>query len=181
MPSYAWAGWICFESEVEVEAAKSVPYCRLVLRAVQLSSEVYTSCRGEGLRCNVLYPRRSLNFQYSDRVKPLEILTSLWCAQYHSFHCMTQHAPVLIILFIRSKISHISSYNNCTFVFASGVDTKSYYNYRRYMCTTIITSYKIQSNNPLWSHITWNMRVQWFRQIFENFYTSDIFGSAKEL
>jgi hypothetical protein len=78
MPSNARAGWICFESEVAVEAAKSVPYCRLMLRAVQLSSEVYTSCGEEGLRCNVLYPRRSLNLQYSDRVKPLEILTSLW-------------------------------------------------------------------------------------------------------
>jgi hypothetical protein len=78
MPSYARAGWICFESEVGVEAAKSVPYRRLMLRAVQVSSEVYTSCGGEGLRCNVLYPRRSLNFQYSDRVKPLEVLTSLW-------------------------------------------------------------------------------------------------------
>jgi hypothetical protein len=56
MPSSAWAGWRCFESEVEVEAAKDEPYrqskLRAVqskLRAVQLSSEVYSSCGGEGL------------------------------------------------------------------------------------------------------------------------------------
>jgi hypothetical protein len=66
------------ESPVEVEAAKGVPYRRPMLRDVQLSSEVYSSYGGEGLRCNVLYRLRSLNFQYSDRVKPLEILTSLW-------------------------------------------------------------------------------------------------------
>ncbi len=28
MPSSAWAGWIYFESPVEVEAAKGVPYRR---------------------------------------------------------------------------------------------------------------------------------------------------------
>jgi hypothetical protein len=77
MLSPAWAGWKCFESEVEVEAAKGVPYRRSMLRAVQLSSEVYSSCGGEGLRCNVLYRQRSLNFQDLRRVKPLEILTSL--------------------------------------------------------------------------------------------------------
>ncbi len=66
------------ESPVEVEAAKWVPYRRPTLRAVQLPSEVYSSCGGEGLWCNVLCRLRSLNFQYSDRVKPLEILTSLW-------------------------------------------------------------------------------------------------------
>ncbi len=78
MQSSAWAGWICFESEVEVEAAKDEPYRRSKLRAAQLSSEVYSSCGGEGLRCNVLYRRRPLNFQYPHRVKPLGILTSLW-------------------------------------------------------------------------------------------------------
>jgi hypothetical protein len=31
MPSYAWAGWICFESKMEVEAAKGVPYRRPIL------------------------------------------------------------------------------------------------------------------------------------------------------
>jgi hypothetical protein len=76
MPPSAWAGWICFESEVEVEAAKDEPYCRSNLRAAQLSSEVYASCGGEGLRCNVPYRWRSLNFQYPHRVKPLGILTS---------------------------------------------------------------------------------------------------------
>ncbi len=30
----SWAGWICFESEVEVEAAKGVSYRRSMLRAV---------------------------------------------------------------------------------------------------------------------------------------------------
>jgi hypothetical protein len=60
-----------------MEAAKGVQYRRLLLKAVQLSSEVYSSCGGEGLRCNVLYRRRLLNFQYPDRIKPLEILTSL--------------------------------------------------------------------------------------------------------
>ncbi len=53
---------------MEVEAAKGVPYRWLIIRAVQLSSEVYSSCGGEGLRCNVLYRRRSLNFQYQHRV-----------------------------------------------------------------------------------------------------------------
>jgi hypothetical protein len=38
---------------------------------------VYSSCGGEGLRCNVLYRRRPMNFQYPHRVKPLGILTSL--------------------------------------------------------------------------------------------------------
>ncbi len=33
MLSSAWAGWIYFESEVEVEAAKGEPYCRPMLRA----------------------------------------------------------------------------------------------------------------------------------------------------
>ncbi len=83
MPSSAWTGWLYFESPVEVEAAKSVPCRRLMLRAVQLSSEVYSSCGGEGFWCNVLYQLRPLNFQYPHRVKPLEILTSLdtpaWC------------------------------------------------------------------------------------------------------
>ncbi len=91
MPSSAWAGWICFESEVEVEAAKDEPYRRSKIRAVQLSSEVYSSCGGEGLRCNVLYRRRSLNFQYSYCVKPLEILTSLWCTY-------TRHQQIVKIL-----------------------------------------------------------------------------------
>jgi hypothetical protein len=76
MLSPAWAGWKCFECELEVEAANGVPYCRSMLRAVKMSSEVYSSCGGEGLRCNVLYQRRSLNFQDLYRVKPLEILTS---------------------------------------------------------------------------------------------------------
>jgi hypothetical protein len=43
------------ESPVEVEAAKGVPYRQPMLRDVQLSSEVYSSYGGEGLRCNVLY------------------------------------------------------------------------------------------------------------------------------
>ncbi len=37
MPSSAWAGWIYFESEMEVEAAKGVPYRRPILGAAQLS------------------------------------------------------------------------------------------------------------------------------------------------
>jgi hypothetical protein len=44
MPSSAWAGWICFESEMEVEAAKGVPYRRPMLGAVKLLSKVYSSC-----------------------------------------------------------------------------------------------------------------------------------------
>jgi hypothetical protein len=77
MPSSAWAGWICYESEVEVEAAKGVQYRRPMLRAVQLSSEVYSSCGGEGLRCNILYQWHSLDFQYPLCIKPLEILFSV--------------------------------------------------------------------------------------------------------
>ncbi len=78
MPSSAWAGWINVESLVEVEAAKGVPYRRPILRAAQLWYEVYCSCGGEGLRCNVLHRRRSLNFQYPVRAEPLVFLTSLW-------------------------------------------------------------------------------------------------------
>jgi hypothetical protein len=65
-----------------------------MLRAAQLWHEVYSSCGGGGLRCNVLYRWHSLNFQYPHRVKPLEILTSLWVkvANYstetlHTVHC----------------------------------------------------------------------------------------------
>ncbi len=70
------------ESEMEVKAAKSVPYRRSMLRAAQLLSEVYSSCGEEGLRCDVLYRRRLLDFQYLHRVKPLEILTSLCFLPY---------------------------------------------------------------------------------------------------
>jgi hypothetical protein len=86
MPPSAWTGWIWFESKVEVEAAKDEPYCWSKLRAAQLSSEVYSSCGGEGLRCNVLYRRRSLNFQYPHHVKLLGILTSLWSDQLGVLH-----------------------------------------------------------------------------------------------
>ncbi len=78
MPSSAWAGWIYFESPVKVEAANGVPYRRLIIRAVQLWYEVYSSCGGEGIWCIVLYRRHSLNFQYPVRAEPLVILTSLW-------------------------------------------------------------------------------------------------------
>ncbi len=86
--SSAWTGWMCFDSEVEVEAAKCEPYRRFMLRAVQLSYEVYSSCGGEGLRCNV-YSVDCIHFQYPDRVKPLEILTSLW-----SGHCKRCPVPL---------------------------------------------------------------------------------------
>ncbi len=43
LPSSAWAGWIWIDSEVEAEAANIVPYRRLMLRAVQLLSELYAS------------------------------------------------------------------------------------------------------------------------------------------
>jgi hypothetical protein len=36
------------ESSVEVKVVKSEPYCQPMLRAVQLSSDVYSSCGGEG-------------------------------------------------------------------------------------------------------------------------------------
>jgi hypothetical protein len=55
MPSSAWAGWICFESEVEVEAAKTVPYRRLILRVIKLSSEVYVPPAVEERDCDVMY------------------------------------------------------------------------------------------------------------------------------
>jgi hypothetical protein len=42
---------MCFDSELEVEAAKGEPYHWPMLRAFQLFSEVYTSCRGGGLSC----------------------------------------------------------------------------------------------------------------------------------
>jgi hypothetical protein len=34
--SSAWAGWMCFDSEVEVEAAKGEPYHWSMLKAFQL-------------------------------------------------------------------------------------------------------------------------------------------------
>jgi hypothetical protein len=55
MPPSAWAGWICFESEVEVEAAKDEPYRRSKLRAVQLSSEVYSTVAVEEGDYDVMY------------------------------------------------------------------------------------------------------------------------------
>jgi hypothetical protein len=55
LPSSAWAGWRCFNSEMEVEAAKGELYRWPILTAVKLSSEVYASCGGGGLRRNVLY------------------------------------------------------------------------------------------------------------------------------
>jgi hypothetical protein len=36
-----------FDSEVEVEAAKDVPYCQPILRAVKLLSEVYSMSAAE--------------------------------------------------------------------------------------------------------------------------------------
>ncbi len=49
-----------------MEAAKGVPYCRPMLGAAQLLSEVYASCGEEGLQCNVPCPWRSSNFQKAD-------------------------------------------------------------------------------------------------------------------
>ncbi len=69
MPSSAWGGWIYFESPVEVEAAKVVLYRQPLLRAAQMWYEFYSSCGGEGLRCNVLYRRHPLNFQYLHHVQ----------------------------------------------------------------------------------------------------------------
>jgi hypothetical protein len=43
MPLSTWADWICFESEMEIEAAKGVPYLQPILGAVKLLSKVYTS------------------------------------------------------------------------------------------------------------------------------------------
>ncbi len=68
---------MCIDSEVEVEAAKGVPYTRRpMLRATQLISEVYASCEGGGLRCNVLYRLGSPNYKKVVLVKALVILTS---------------------------------------------------------------------------------------------------------
>ncbi len=53
MLSSAWASWIYFESEVEVEAAKGVPYRWPLLRADQLWYEVYSSCEKKDY--NVMY------------------------------------------------------------------------------------------------------------------------------
>ncbi len=100
LPSSAWSGWMCIDSEVEVEAAKGVLYRRLMLRAVQLLSEVYSSCGGGGFRCNVLYPRRSPNFQKTDRAKPLGFLS---LSDAHSpppskpLPCLTRNCASVII------------------------------------------------------------------------------------
>ncbi len=79
---------------MEVEAAKWVPYRRPMLTAVQLSTEVYvySSC-GEELRCNCTLSTAFTNFQYSDRVKPLEILLS---GYIHSLICEKPWLPVLV-------------------------------------------------------------------------------------
>ncbi len=74
LPFSAWAGWMCFDSEAEMKAAQGVQYRRLMLRAVQLLSEVYTSYWGEGLRCNVRCRRGSPNFQKANRAQ----FSSLW-------------------------------------------------------------------------------------------------------
>jgi hypothetical protein len=76
------------------------PYRQLLLRAVQLSSEVYSSCGGEGFRRNVLYRRHSLNFQYTDRVKPLEILTCL-CVYLYSAGLLSS---VMVFGFFHRKV-----------------------------------------------------------------------------
>ncbi len=81
LPSSAWASWKDFESGVEVEAAKDEVYRRPMVRAIQLSSEMYASCRGGELRWNVLYRLRSPDFQIAVRVKPLVLLTSLCWVQ----------------------------------------------------------------------------------------------------
>ncbi len=63
----------CFDSEVEVEAAKGVPTAGLCSELSEVYSSHDSRC-GEGFQSNVLYRRYSLNFQYPNRVKPLEIL-----------------------------------------------------------------------------------------------------------
>jgi hypothetical protein len=77
MPSSAWAGWIYI---LKVQWRwKLQRVCRTAgLRAAQLWYEVYSSCGGGGLRCNVLHRRRPLNFQLPVRAAPLVFLTSLW-------------------------------------------------------------------------------------------------------
>ncbi len=75
-------GWLnVFDSEMEVEAAKGLPYRRPMLRVVRL----YASCGRGGLQCIVLYRRRSLNFQNPVSVKPLVALPSLWVYHLHLF------------------------------------------------------------------------------------------------
>ncbi len=46
-----------------------------MLRAVQLSSKVYSSCGEEGLQCNVLYQWCSLHYQKADRANSLVYLS----------------------------------------------------------------------------------------------------------
>ncbi len=80
-------GWRQIESLVKVAAAKDVPYYWPIFRAVQLSSEVYSRCGEGGLRCEVLYRRRTQNFQYPERAESLVFLSSLWlvlCIFYHT-------------------------------------------------------------------------------------------------
>jgi hypothetical protein len=56
MPPSAWAGWICFESEVEVEAAKDELY-----RTAGLSSEL-PSCH---VRCTPAVEEKDFDVMYS--------------------------------------------------------------------------------------------------------------------
>ncbi len=59
-----WAWLMADCKSMKVEAARRVPYRRPMLGAAKLLFNVYTSCWGGRLRCNVPHRRRSTNFQY---------------------------------------------------------------------------------------------------------------------
>ncbi len=70
LPSSAWAGWRGFESEMEVEAAKGVPYFRPMLRMLS-SSHLRCMPGVEEEDYDVMSNRRrSPNFEKADHVKP---------------------------------------------------------------------------------------------------------------
>ncbi len=66
LPTSARARRGLIESPVEMEAAKDEPYHHPKFRAVQLFSQVYASCPGGRLQCDVLKRWRSTNFQKAD-------------------------------------------------------------------------------------------------------------------
>jgi hypothetical protein len=69
---------------------------------VQLWYEMYSSCGGGGLRCNVLYRRHPLKFQYPVCAEPLVFLTFVWINHTDSFFPEASVAQSFKLLFVAS-------------------------------------------------------------------------------
>jgi hypothetical protein len=64
----SWLSWWQIESSVEVEAAKVGPYCRPLLRAVQLSSEVYSAVEKD---YDVMYSIDCVHLTFKRQTAPI--------------------------------------------------------------------------------------------------------------